>query len=111
MLKKVEKPKDWNDHLGWEDYYAYLHGSGNHLRECQWTGSISTDRVGEFAEGLKQGQMETIWIPGCGVSLLPRLLQKAGLRSSQPMCHKLRLTFSNTTRVPLMKSSQDQNEV
>lgn len=79
-MKEVDKPKDWNDHSGWENYYAYLHESGEYLGECKWTGSISIDRIGEFVEGLRQSQMETIWIPGCGVSLLPRLLQKAGLK-------------------------------
>lgn len=80
MSNEVEKPIDWNDHLGWETYYASLHKSGEYLEECQWTGSISTDRVAEFVEGLKRRQLETIWIPGCGVSLLPRLLRKAGLK-------------------------------
>lgn len=80
MPKEIEKPIDWNDHLGWEKYYAFLRESEDYLVDCQWTGSISIDRVGEFVEGLKQRQVETIWIPGCGVSLLPRLLQKSGLK-------------------------------
>src|SRR5262245_44588394 len=80
MQTEVEKPEDWNDHTGWERYYAFLHESGGYLEERQWTGSISMDRVGEFVEGLKQRQIETIWIPGCGISLLPRLLQKCGLK-------------------------------
>lgn len=80
MQTEAEKPQDWNDHIGWERYYAFLHESGGYLEECQWTGSISMDRVGEFVEGLRQRQMDTIWIPGCGISLLPRLLQKSGLK-------------------------------
>jgi hypothetical protein len=67
--KEVEKPKDWNDHIGWEKYYSFLHETGDYLEECQWTGSISMDRLREFVGGLKQRQLETIWIPGCGVSV------------------------------------------
>ncbi len=72
-------PKDWHNQKGWEKYYASLIRKGSYLDEAKWTGSISFDRLPQFVEELKSNDFTKVWVAGCGVSLLPKLLAKGGL--------------------------------
>ncbi|MBX7171843.1 MAG: class I SAM-dependent methyltransferase [Pyrinomonadaceae bacterium] len=76
----AEMPKDWNNHKGWENYYASLYPNGDFADKCFWTGSISLDRVESLAKELNQNNRKTIWISGCGISLLPKALAQRGLK-------------------------------
>jgi Methyltransferase domain len=73
-----EKPEDWNNHKGWETYFASLYPKGKFAEECFWIGSISLDRVESFANELKVNKAEKIWFAGCGISLLPKALSQRG---------------------------------
>ena len=76
---ELAKPTNWADKDGWENYYAQLINSED-LLDVSWnTGSISVDRIQQLVDKLKESSYKTIWVPGCGVSLLPKLLCRAGM--------------------------------
>lgn len=71
-------PSDWSDQQGWEQYYASLYPNGSYDSLSCETGSISLRNLPNFVDDLKTQQITTIWVSGCGVSLLPKLLAQAG---------------------------------
>lgn len=75
----VEMPNDWNDHAGWDEFYAWR-AARRKRDEFNETGSISADRVPELAKELTSGGGRDVWLPGCGLSPLGRLLAHVGLR-------------------------------
>lgn len=79
MKVEHQMPKDWSNAAGWENYYAGLIDGEGNLDDVAWrTGYFSPDQVTQLAAELKNAKVKTIWIPGCGVSLLPSLLSNAG---------------------------------
>lgn len=72
-------PKDWHNQKGWEKCYASLIRKGSYLDEAKDTGSISFDRLPQFVEELKSNDFSNVWVAGCGLSLMPKLLVKGGL--------------------------------
>lgn len=71
-------PTDWSDQQGWEKYYVRLLDSDDLTTVARNTGSISINQVNQFADELRANSVQSIWLPGCGVSLLPKLLCRAG---------------------------------
>lgn len=71
-------PENWADHEGWERYYSSLYPAGDFEGRSSNTGSIALRDIGRFASELRNAKAETVWIPGCGVSLLPKVLSQLG---------------------------------
>ncbi len=75
-----QMPDNWADHDSWEKYYSSIYPVGEFEKQSLNTGSISLRDIGTFASELSEAKIETIWIPGCGVSLLPRVLSRLGFK-------------------------------
>jgi SAM-dependent methyltransferase len=76
-MGEIKKPIDWNDHDGWERYYSELYVSGDYDYESRHAGSIG-GHIPEFTADLKAKNWRNIWVAGCGLSILPRLLAGHG---------------------------------
>lgn len=79
FMFKTKKPGDWHNQKGWEKYYASLIRKDSYLDEARDTGSISFDRLPQFVDELKSNNITNVWVAGCGLSLMPKLLTKGGL--------------------------------
>lgn len=79
MSAEIEMPDDWDDHAGWEAYYAAL-PSDDFWYESATTnpGSFSFDRLGSLIDDLLSRKWMTLWFPGCGFSPLPRAFASFG---------------------------------
>jgi hypothetical protein len=79
--REVRMPEDWNDHEGWDAY----HGSQlARPKRDSWddeTGSIRVEQLPQLAEDLKSRGWRAVWVPGCGLSPLARLLAHQGLQT------------------------------
>lgn len=94
--KEITKPKDWNDHEGWETFFSSLYPEGNFADECFWAGSISLDSVEQFARELSENQVEKIWFAGCGISLLPKALSQRGFEVYATDISQTAVSFQNS---------------
>jgi SAM-dependent methyltransferase len=73
-------PEDWNDHAGWDAYHA---SQLARPRRDPWdddTGSIRVEQLPRLAADLKAQGWRAVWVPGCGLSPLARLLAHLGLQ-------------------------------
>ena len=79
MPAEVDMPSDWDDHPGWEAYFAAL-PSDDFWYEGATTspGSFSFDRLGSLIDDLLSRDWTTLWFPGCGFSPLPRAFASFG---------------------------------
>ena len=120
MTEEISMPEDWNDHEGWERYYASLFPNGSRvppslINEMQsedglfdfylriWTCLIGDKRgLIDFVHELKADKVETIWVSGCGISLLPKLLARAGFT--------VHATDVSPTAIEFQKSSEAEIE-
>lgn len=93
---EIEKPEDWNNHNGWENYFASLYPNGKFENECNWIGSISLNQVEAFAKQLKESNTKTIWFAGCGISLLPKALSQRGFEVYSTDISPTAITFQNS---------------
>ena len=75
-MMKIESPKDWNNPEEWDSYYDAIISSGD-FGQQNYGGSIGF-RFGQYVEDWKARGRKKIWVAGCGVSLLPKLLEKCG---------------------------------
>jgi len=94
-VSDIKMPTDWSDQQGWEQYYAALYPNGSYERISRNTGSISTIDLADFVEDLRAKQVATIWVAGCGVSLLPKLLVKAGFEVHATDVSQTAIEFQN----------------
>lgn len=97
---KIEKPKDWNNHVGWGNYFASLYPSGEYADECFWIGSIRLETIENLAKELKENNVKKVWFSGCGISLLPKALSQRGF--------EVQATDISTTAVKF-QNSDDKN--
>jgi SAM-dependent methyltransferase len=81
MAKKrqVPMPDDWNDQAGWDRYYESQLARSERDPWDDQIGSIPVEQLPSIAQDLKSRGWKTVWVPGCGVSLLARLLAHLGL--------------------------------
>jgi hypothetical protein len=77
--RDVPTPEDWNDHEGWDAHYASRLAQPHRDSWDDQTGSIHVDDLPQLAEDLKSRGWRAVWVPGCGLSLLARLLAHLGL--------------------------------
>ncbi|HEY1378066.1 MAG TPA: class I SAM-dependent methyltransferase [Gemmataceae bacterium] len=73
-------PEDWNDRAGWDAYYESRLARPKRDPWDDETGSIRVEQLPELAEDLKSRGWREVWVPGCGLSPLARLLTHLGLR-------------------------------
>ncbi len=79
MPAEVQMPSDWDDHAGWEAYFASLPSDEfwyNDATTCP--GSFSFDRLGPLIDDFISRDWTTVWFPGCGFSPLPRVFASFG---------------------------------
>jgi SAM-dependent methyltransferase len=70
-------PDDWDDQDGWDNYYRAYHKAGLHLEKL----IIDMDlgfQVLPTAKHIRELGLRSIWLPGCGVSLAPKILAYLG---------------------------------
>jgi hypothetical protein len=77
---EAKMPQDWNAHAGWDRYFR-----DRLRREPVWdtwegVGSIPVNELPRIAADLKSRGWLSAWIPGCGLSPLPKLLARLGLK-------------------------------
>src|SRR5687767_13272996 len=94
-MSAIEKPKDWSDPAGWDKYYSDLIEEGAYESDVRDTGSISIDRIPQLISELRTASLIDVWIPGCGISLLPRLLCRGGLQVHASDVSKIAIGFQN----------------
>ena len=91
----MEKPKDWSDPAGWDRYYSELLDEGDYSADIRDTGTISIDRIPQLISELRSMPLDTVWIPGCGISLLPKLLCRGGLQVHATDVSRRAVEFQN----------------
>jgi SAM-dependent methyltransferase len=79
--REVQMPEDWNDCAGWDAYYESRLARPEPDAWDDQTGSISVERLPALAEDLKSRGWRAVWVPGCGLSPLARLLAHLGLQT------------------------------
>jgi SAM-dependent methyltransferase len=78
--REVRMPENWNDHAGWNTYYESRLALPERDPWDHETGSIGTEQLPQLAEDLKSRGWRDVWVPGCGLSPLARLLAQLGLQ-------------------------------
>lgn len=78
--REVRMPDDWNDQAGWDAYYEFQRARSKRDLWANETGSIGIEQLPEFSEDLKARGWRKVWVPGCGLSPLARLLSHLGLQ-------------------------------
>jgi hypothetical protein len=104
-------PKDWHNQKGWEKYYAALIRKDSYLDEAKWTGSIAFDRLPQFVEELKSNGFSKVWVAGCGVSLMPKLLAKGGLNVHATDISPTAIAFQQNNDDPKVAALIQKSEV
>lgn len=110
-MSEIKKPKDWHSRQGWENYFASLIQSGSYLDEAKHTGSISFDRLPQFITELKTNEFKNIWVSGCGVSLMPKLLAKGGLNVHATDISSSAVAFQQNNDNPKVFALIEKSEV
>ena len=79
MPEEVEMPSDWDDHAGWEAYFAAQpKDEFRYKTATMMPGSFSFDRLGALVDDFRNRDWTTFWFPGCGLSPLPRAFASFG---------------------------------
>ena len=77
---EVPMPEDWNNRAAWDEYYESRLAQPERDPWDDETGSIRVEQLPELAEDLKLRGWREVWVPGCGLSPLARLLAHLGLQ-------------------------------
>ncbi len=78
---EVRMPEDWNDCAGWDAYYQSRLARPKRDAWDDETGSIRIEHLSGLADDLKSRGWRAVWVPGCGLSPLARLLAYLGLQT------------------------------
>jgi hypothetical protein len=76
---KVTMPQDWNDHSGWDHYHRDQLARDAVRDNHTDVGSIPVEQLPRIMADLKSRGGTSAWVPGCGLSPLPKLLVFLGL--------------------------------
>ena len=79
--QEVQMPDDWHDRAGWDAYYEFRLTQPKRDPWDDEIGSIRVEHLSGISEDLKSRGWRVIWVPGCGLSPLPRLLAHLGLHT------------------------------
>jgi len=69
-------PSDWNNVDEWNDYFRDR--ISNEERPDDGLNLFSLEEIKGVAQGLRDQGVKTIWVPGCGLSLLPSVFAGLG---------------------------------
>ena len=95
-------PQDWNDHEGWESYWRRKRRGFRHSEmDLTVVGFLLVKELPSWAEEIRAKGKTSIWVPGCGVSALPRLLAHLGLS----------VVATDISRSAVEFQSSDQNDI
>jgi SAM-dependent methyltransferase len=72
----IEKPTDWDDHAGWEEYYAATIDGMVRVTGAEPVGLSDGLR---FAAFVLERETRKLWFPGCGLASCPRVYAALGL--------------------------------
>ena len=108
---KIEMPKDWNNHGGWENYFASLYPNGEFADECFWIGSIKLETIENFAKELKENNIEKVWFAGCGISILPKALSQRGFQVYATDISPTAVKFQNSSDKNIQKLIDEKVEL
>src|SRR5262245_27498333 len=72
-------PEDWNDHAGWDRHFRDRLARVPVWDPWEGVGSIPVEELPQVAAGFKAEGWHSVWVPGCGLSPLPKLLARLGL--------------------------------
>ncbi|MHC5537679.1 class I SAM-dependent methyltransferase [Singulisphaera rosea] len=78
--REVPMPEAWNDHAGWNAHYESRFALAERAPWDEEIGSIGAEELPSFAEGFRSRGWMAVWVPGCGLSPLARLLAHLGLQ-------------------------------
>jgi hypothetical protein len=70
-------PTNWDDQEGWDRYYEAYRDAGLHLNKIIVSMNIGFQLFPQIEQMQKLG-LHSIWLPGCGVSLAPKILAHLG---------------------------------
>lgn len=70
-------PTNWDDQKGWDCYYEAYRDAGLHLNKIIVSMNIGFQLLPQIKEIQNLG-LHSIWLPGCGVSLAPKILAHLG---------------------------------
>ena len=95
---EIESPKDWNSREEWNSYYDAVIANGNFYQQ-NYGGSVGF-RFGQYVEDWKVKGRKKVWVAGCGVSMLPKLMEKCGF--------EVYATDFSETAIAFQKSIDDE---
>jgi hypothetical protein len=76
---EAKMPEDWNDQAGWDRYFRQRLAQDPVREPWEGVGSIPVEQLPQIAADLKSQGWTSVWVPGCGLSPLPKLLACLGL--------------------------------
>ena len=76
---EAKMPEDWNDHFGWDRYFRDRLARDPVWDSWEGVGSIPVEKLPRIAADLQSRDWTSVWVPGCGLSPLPKLLARLGL--------------------------------
>ena len=96
-----QMPADWNDHAGWDSYFAAkLAPPPGPLDD--FLGSIPTPHLLQLTANYVQNNQRAVWVPGCGITPLPRQLAYRGLEVVATTFRRSQSDFRSKPRVNLI---------
>jgi SAM-dependent methyltransferase len=100
MGKETEArmPRDWNDWSGWDDYYQFELNRRDGESEPPDLSSFRLEQLPGLAEDLKSQGWRDLWVPGCGLSPLARLLAHLGLQVVATDLSRVAIEFQQSER-------------
>lgn len=100
-------PESWNDQEGWDRYFR-----DRLAREPVWdpwerAGSIPVEQLPQVAADLKAHGWTSAWVPGCGLSPLPKLLARLGLAVVATDVSPAAVAFQGSDRCDVGRFAED----
>jgi hypothetical protein len=97
MLPQI--PKDWSDVPAWEAYYR------EYCAEERWKNWLSLEDLDwSFVSQLAEREARSVWFPGCGASLAPRLYAALGFEVCVSDVSQTALDFQRWTMTETLSS-------
>jgi hypothetical protein len=116
MKTEICMPDDWNDHGAWEQFYAAMYAK---MGKTDWVSDgferlaiFENDPV-RFVTDLKAKQWLRVWVPGCGMSPVPKILAELGLEVHATDISPTAIMFQQTRHKdgpPLYASADHQQQ-
>ena len=82
MKTEISMPADWDDHEGWEQFYTAMAakvGKTNWVDDGFERFMLFQNDPARFVADLQAKGWSKVWLPGCGMSPIPKMLAELGL--------------------------------